>query len=140
MTRTTLAIGVGILAVAGIAAARHDEDAESVKPVAAYDIVEKLDGKDTPATTVEVTLEPGKAGAPTATPARSSATSSRASTSGRSTTSPRRSSRPARPSTSRPGACTGCRRTPAQGQDPPAGRGAAPADVKDIVIPEPEKD
>src|SRR5437762_980293 len=43
MTRAALAIGVGLLAVAGIAAARHDEDAESVKPLAAYDIVEKLD-------------------------------------------------------------------------------------------------
>ena len=91
MTRTTLAIGVGLLAVAGIAAARHDEDAESVKPVAAYDIVEKLDGKDTTASVVEVTIEPGKAGVAHRHPARASATSSRASTSGRSTTSPRRS-------------------------------------------------
>ena len=32
MTRAALAFGVGILAAAGIAAARHDEDAESVKP------------------------------------------------------------------------------------------------------------
>ena len=62
MTRAALAFGLGILAVAGIAAARHDENAESVKPVAAYDIVEKLDGKDTTASAVEVTIEPGKAG------------------------------------------------------------------------------
>jgi hypothetical protein len=62
MTRAALAFGVGILAVAGIAAARHHEDAESVKPVAAYNIVEKLDGKDTTASAVEVTIEPGKAG------------------------------------------------------------------------------
>ena len=62
MTRAALAFGVGLLALAGIAAARHDEGAESVKPVAAYNIVEKLDGKDTTASVVEVTIEPGKAG------------------------------------------------------------------------------
>ena len=64
MTRAALAFGVGLLAVAGIAAARHDEGAESVKPVAAYDIVEKLDGKEATATCVEVTFEPGQAGVP----------------------------------------------------------------------------
>ena len=87
MTRAALAFGVGLLAVAGIAAARHDEGAESVKPVAAYDIVEKLDGKEAKATAVEVTIEPGQAGVAHRHPGRRSGTSSRASTSGRSTTS-----------------------------------------------------
>ena len=51
-------IGVG-----GMAVARHDEK-DRVKPIAAWDIVEKLDGKETSATVVEVTLEPGQAGKP----------------------------------------------------------------------------
>jgi quercetin dioxygenase-like cupin family protein len=52
-------IGLGVV---GMAAARHDEDGESVKPVAAHDIAEKLDGKESTASAVEVTIEPGKAG------------------------------------------------------------------------------
>ena len=51
-------IGVG-----GMAVARHDEK-DRVKPIAAWDIVEKLDGKETKVTVVEVTLEPGQAGKP----------------------------------------------------------------------------
>jgi len=46
-----------------MAVARHDEE-ETVKPMSAWDIVEKLDGKETKVTVVEVTLEPGQAGAP----------------------------------------------------------------------------
>ena len=65
MTRVALvlAVGVGVGAV-GMAAARHDEDHESVKLLAARDIDEKLDGKEARATAVEVTLGPGRAGVP----------------------------------------------------------------------------
>ena len=46
-------------------AARHDEKPHgSVRPLAARDIVEKVDGKEAKATAVEVTLEPGQASAP----------------------------------------------------------------------------
>jgi len=63
MTRGTLILGAGvILGAVGMAAAWHDEDGESVKPLTAYDIAEKLDGKETTASAVEVTIEPGKAG------------------------------------------------------------------------------
>jgi quercetin dioxygenase-like cupin family protein len=58
----TLAVGIG-LGACGQPAARHDEK-ESVKPLASRDIVEKLDGKEAKATVVEVTLDPGQAGAP----------------------------------------------------------------------------
>ena len=51
-------VGVG-----GMAEARPD-DKETAKPISAWDIVEKLDGKDTKVTVVEVTLEPGQAGKP----------------------------------------------------------------------------
>jgi quercetin dioxygenase-like cupin family protein len=51
-------IGVGGMAVA-------DQDVkETAKPISAWDIVEKLDGKETRASVVEVTLEPGQAGKP----------------------------------------------------------------------------
>ena len=63
MTRGVLVLAAVIgLGVVGMAAARHDEDGESVKPLAALDIAEKLDGKETTASAVEVTIEPGKAG------------------------------------------------------------------------------
>jgi quercetin dioxygenase-like cupin family protein len=59
-----LATVVG-LAACGMTAARHDEKRHgSVKPLAARDIVEKVDGKEAKATAVEVTLEAGQAGAP----------------------------------------------------------------------------
>ena len=51
-------IGVG-----GMPVARSGEK-EWAKPIAAWDIVEKLDGKETKVTVVEVTLEPGQAGKP----------------------------------------------------------------------------
>ena len=59
-----LAIAAGVLVgVGGMAVARHDEE-ERVKPISAWDIAEKLDGKETKVTVVEVTLEPGQAGKP----------------------------------------------------------------------------
>ena len=51
-------IGVG-----GMAVARPGEK-DRVKPIAAFDIVEKLDGKETRVSVVEVTLQPGQAGKP----------------------------------------------------------------------------
>jgi quercetin dioxygenase-like cupin family protein len=55
-----LAVGVG-LAAGGMTAARHDEKSHgSVRPLAARDIAEKVDGKEAKATAVEVTLEPGQ--------------------------------------------------------------------------------
>ena len=61
-TLLTLAAGIGVGA-GGLTAARHDEK-QSVKPLAAQDITEKLDGKEAKVTFVEVTLEPGQASAP----------------------------------------------------------------------------
>ena len=49
-------IGVG-----GMAVTHHDVK-ETAKPISAWDIVEKLDGKEAKATVVEVTLGPGQAG------------------------------------------------------------------------------
>jgi quercetin dioxygenase-like cupin family protein len=51
-------VGVG-----GMAVARPDER-ETAKPISAWDIVEKLDGKETKVTVVEVTMGPGQAGKP----------------------------------------------------------------------------
>jgi quercetin dioxygenase-like cupin family protein len=56
-----LAVGIG-LGVVGMARARHDENHELVKLLAKRNIDEKLDGRETKATAVEVTLEPGQAG------------------------------------------------------------------------------
>ena len=50
-----------VIGVGGMAVARPDEK-ETAKPISAWDIVEKLDGKNTKVTVVEVTLEPGQAG------------------------------------------------------------------------------
>ncbi|MFO0847990.1 MAG: cupin domain-containing protein [Gemmataceae bacterium] len=66
MIRRVLVLAAGIgLAAGGMTAARHDEKSHgSVKPIAARDIAEKVDGKEAKATAVEVTLEPGQAGTP----------------------------------------------------------------------------
>ena len=64
MTRGTLMVAAGvILGAGGVIAARHDEKHEAVRPLAVREIAEKLDGEETKATAVEVTLEPGQAGA-----------------------------------------------------------------------------
>jgi quercetin dioxygenase-like cupin family protein len=60
-TMLTLAAGIGIGA-GGAATAYHHEDGEKVKVLSATDIREKLDGKGTTATVVEVTIEPGQSG------------------------------------------------------------------------------
>ena len=42
----------------------HNDDNERAKTISAWDIVEKLDGKETKVTVVEVTLKPGQGGEP----------------------------------------------------------------------------
>jgi quercetin dioxygenase-like cupin family protein len=65
MKRGILMASAGIvLGLAGLTAARHDEEGESVKSLAAYDITEKLDGKEATADAVEVTIAPGQGGVP----------------------------------------------------------------------------
>ena len=66
MVRKVLVLAAGIgLGAGGLTAARHDEKPHgAVRPLAALDIVEKVDGKESKATAVEVTLEPGEASAP----------------------------------------------------------------------------
>ena len=68
--RTFRAVAAGLVVAAGglaLGRAGHDDGHDggpAVKPLAALDIAEKLDGKEAKATAVEVTLEPGQAGAP----------------------------------------------------------------------------
>src|SRR5471030_2456505 len=53
------------LVIGTITLAGHDEHGKvTVKTLVAQDIAEKVDGKDTKATTVEVTLDPGQASPP----------------------------------------------------------------------------
>jgi quercetin dioxygenase-like cupin family protein len=61
-TLLTLAAGIGV-GVACMTTAPHDEK-DPAKPIAARDIVEKLDGKKAKVTFVEVTYEAGQAGKP----------------------------------------------------------------------------
>ncbi len=64
MNRVALGFAFGIgLGTVGIAVARHGESHESVRMLAVREIAEKLNGGPTAATAVEVTLEPGQAGA-----------------------------------------------------------------------------
>src|SRR5215470_1535901 len=58
---TALVFAAG--ALGGMAVAHHDVK-ETAKPISAWDIVEKLNGKKTKVTVVEVTLEPGQGGKP----------------------------------------------------------------------------
>ncbi len=65
MTRGTLIMAAGIaVAAVGMTAARHDEEHKAVRQLSVREIVERLDGKEASATAVEVTYEPGQAGAP----------------------------------------------------------------------------
>ena len=65
MRCTLLAIVFGTLAVGGMTLAQHAEHGKGgVKTLSQKDITEKIDGKKTKATTVEVTLDPGKSGVP----------------------------------------------------------------------------
>ena len=63
MVRILLALAVGA-GVGWVALAHDRENAEAVKVLSARDVKEKLDGKETKATVVEVTLGAGQAGEP----------------------------------------------------------------------------
>lgn len=64
MRCSLLALIFGTLAVSGMTLAHHERDKGGVKTLSRKDIVEKIDGKKTTATTVEVTLAPGESDAP----------------------------------------------------------------------------
>ena len=65
MTLGTMMVAARLfLGAVGMTAARHDEKPRGVTPLAVREIAERLDGKETNATAVEVTFEPGQAGAP----------------------------------------------------------------------------
>src|SRR5436190_18252262 len=66
MVRTSFAVLLGAsLAAGGFLFAQHDaHSGESVKVISMTELQEKLDGKPTNATVVEVTIEPGKEGLP----------------------------------------------------------------------------
>src|SRR3954452_19191067 len=59
-----LVFAAGSLTGLGGMAMAHNEDNERAKTISAWDIVEKLDGKETKVTVVEVTLKPGQGGEP----------------------------------------------------------------------------
>lgn len=64
MNRGRLMLAAGlVLGAGGVMAARHVEQHDTARALAVREIAEKLDGKETNATAVEVTLEPGQAGA-----------------------------------------------------------------------------
>ena len=64
MTRGTLMVAAGLVLGAGsLIAAQHNEKHDAVRTLAVREIAEKLDGKAANATAVEVTFEPGQAGA-----------------------------------------------------------------------------
>ena len=64
MTRGTLMVAAGLALGAGsLIAAQHNEKHDAVRTLAVRQIAEKLDGKESNATAVEVTFEPGQAGA-----------------------------------------------------------------------------
>lgn len=63
MIRKLYILPLGILcAVAGWAVAHEESAGESVKLLGVHEIMEQVNGKDSSATFVEVTLEPGKSG------------------------------------------------------------------------------
>jgi quercetin dioxygenase-like cupin family protein len=62
MFRALLLLASGIGVAAAISASPDREDGEKVKVLSATEILEKLGGEATTATTVEVTIEPGQAG------------------------------------------------------------------------------
>src|SRR6516165_784656 len=63
-TLLTLAAGIGVGVAATFAANRDHHKAVKVTQLSQRGIIEKLDGKETGVSVVEVTLEPGQAGKP----------------------------------------------------------------------------
>ncbi len=65
MRTKALMLTAGVaLGAAGVVGAWHGDGPEGVKPLAAWKLAERLDSKATTATAVEVSIEPGRAGAP----------------------------------------------------------------------------
>ena len=64
MRRTLLALTIVAGAVGGMSLANHGENGKGVKTLSQNDITEKVDGKKSKATMVEVTLGPGESDAP----------------------------------------------------------------------------
>src|SRR5437870_3466575 len=62
--RTFLALVIGIVLGIGAFAGQSGHGKVAVKVLSEKDIAEKVDGKESKATTVEVTLEPGQASPP----------------------------------------------------------------------------
>ena len=62
--RIALALAAGVLIGVGGMAVAHPGEKDRVKTISAWDIGEKLDGKETKVTVVEVTLRPGQGGEP----------------------------------------------------------------------------
>ena len=65
MRRTLLAVIMSALAAGGMSLAHHNEHSKGgdhVKVLSQRDIIEKVDGNKAKATTVEVTLAPGRGG------------------------------------------------------------------------------
>ena len=115
MIRGALVLAVGIaLGAGGLIAARHDDKHGPVKLLAARDIAEKIDGKEARATAVEVTLEPGQAGAAHRHPGPAFGYVLEGEYEWAIDDSRPRFSRRGRRSTSRPGACTASRRSRAR--------------------------
>lgn len=65
MNRNLFVLTLGVaLGAAGMSFAFFHEEGEAVKLIAAQDIKEKLDGKDTKVSVAEVTIAPGESGSP----------------------------------------------------------------------------
>ncbi len=63
MIRTfTFGVIAIVLGLAGVVLAQRHEDGERVKVIGAHEMQEKLDGKESKATVVEVTIGPGQEG------------------------------------------------------------------------------
>src|SRR5262249_7187207 len=107
-TLVTLAAGIGV-GVAGMAATQHE--GVKVTTLAARDIVEKLDGKEAEVTFLEVTLEAGQADVPHRHPGPAFGYVLEGEFEWAIDDQPAKVSKWVRPSTSRPGACTGWRKT-----------------------------